>query len=188
MTSEHVCISSSKKYVGLGWSVLCTSSGAPGRDRTCGHLLRRQMLYPLSYWSSVYESSEWDLNPRPIAYKAIALPLSYRSVSCMDCIIIYATCGTIALPSPLSLFFRSMSWGELSVTLATPFSQSGAKADSGSPAHDGFMKCRLSSVSVQWQSPTCILQRRHHRSSQFVQLVHQGITDGRCPTIHPGSP
>jgi hypothetical protein len=32
-------------------------SGAPGRTRTCGPLLRRQMLYPLSYGSPYVEAA-----------------------------------------------------------------------------------------------------------------------------------
>ena len=48
-------------------------SGVPGRDRTCGLLLRRQALYPLSYghiWRWV-----WDLNPRITVLQTAALPL-----------------------------------------------------------------------------------------------------------------
>ena len=33
--------------------------GAPGRTRTCDPLLRRQMLYPLSYGSRVFDSAAY---------------------------------------------------------------------------------------------------------------------------------
>ena len=63
--------------------------GAPGRIRTCDHLLRRQMLYPTELQALEclnvltmpiknpigFKWSEWrDSNPRPSAPKADALP------------------------------------------------------------------------------------------------------------------
>ena len=35
------------------------TEGAPGRDRTCGPLLRRQLLYPLSYGGM--PKNEWPI-------------------------------------------------------------------------------------------------------------------------------
>src|SRR6266436_10306921 len=35
-----------------------TKDGAPGRTRTCGPLLRRQMLYPLSYGSTSLSAAD----------------------------------------------------------------------------------------------------------------------------------
>ena len=49
-----------------------SASGAPSRTRTCGLLLRRQLLYPLSYGS--LWSGRRDSNPRHPAWKASALP------------------------------------------------------------------------------------------------------------------
>ena len=50
--------------------------GAPGRTRTCDHRLRRPVLYPaeLRAHSSLSWSGQRDLNPRPSAPKADALP------------------------------------------------------------------------------------------------------------------
>src|SRR5215471_15607153 len=51
--------------------------GAPGRIRTCNPRLRRPVLYPLSYGRysfEVYWSGQQDLNLRPSAPKADALP------------------------------------------------------------------------------------------------------------------
>src|SRR4051812_39928121 len=49
---------------------------APGRNRTCNPLLRRQMLYPLSYGRVI--SGRRDSNPGPPAPKAGALPAALR--------------------------------------------------------------------------------------------------------------
>ncbi len=46
--------------------------GAPSRNRTCDQLLRRQLLYPLSYGRNW--SGRRDSNPRHPAWKASALP------------------------------------------------------------------------------------------------------------------
>ena len=74
----------------LFWRAILTTLGAaeyrhrggtPGRIRTCNPRLRRPVLYPLSYGRNAFLPcrfrgwSGWrDLNPRPIAPKAIALP------------------------------------------------------------------------------------------------------------------
>jgi hypothetical protein len=41
-------------------TLTCKNTGAPGRIRTCGLLLRRQTLYPLSYGGAVaYMLRDW---------------------------------------------------------------------------------------------------------------------------------
>ncbi len=50
------------------------SNGAPGRNRTCDSLLRRQVLYPLSYRRV---ERVMGIEPTQPAWKAGALPLSY---------------------------------------------------------------------------------------------------------------
>jgi hypothetical protein len=55
-----------------------TSIGAPGRNRTYDSLLRRQVLYPLSYRRTL--ERVMGIEPTQPAWKAGALPLSYTRI------------------------------------------------------------------------------------------------------------
>ncbi len=52
--------------------------GTPGRTRTCGLLLRRQALYPLSYGRVV----PYEYSPRTSARPPSELQLSIRQTQC----------------------------------------------------------------------------------------------------------
>ncbi len=80
-------------------------AGAPGRARTCNLSLRRALLFPLSYgrtlrvglvfaslWlakmygpGEAWGSGRRESNPRHLAWKASALPLSYARGGLNNC-------------------------------------------------------------------------------------------------------
>ena len=47
-------------------ATITDEGGAPGRTRTCDPLLRRQMLYPLSYGSAIARDGNMRKEPPPI--------------------------------------------------------------------------------------------------------------------------